>query len=126
MALNSFRQIPVVFGTSSPQTYTSLSFTVDRDNLVVRSELSKGRMARQRGSYRGYLLGAGYRRILPMMTVSRLNSYDSTGKNDEVDRNIGFTPRYQYNDSSAFKLGGSQPLGFPQRHRQYAQLLTVL
>ena len=38
--------------------------------------------------------GAGYRfgNFLPMMTVSRLNSYDATGKNDEVDRETLASP----------------------------------
>jgi len=95
-----------VFGESSPQTYTSLSLNVDRDDLVVRSEFSKVNGAPARGSYRGYLMGVGYRfgNFLPMATVSRLNSYDSTGKNDEVDRNVGFTLRYQLDDSSALKV----------------------
>lgn len=109
LGTNGFEQFspdPAVFGSSSPQTYTSLSFNVDKDDLVVRSELSKVDGSPARGSYRGYLLGAGYRfgNFLPMMTVSRLNSYDATGKNDEVDRNIGFTLRYQLNDSSALKV----------------------
>ncbi len=109
LGTNGFEQFspdPAVFGESSPQTYTSLSFNVDRDDLVVRSEFSKVNGAPARGSYRGYLMGVGYRfgNFLPMATVSRLNSYDSTGKNDEVDRNVGFTLRYQLDDSSALKV----------------------
>jgi predicted porin len=109
LGTNGFEQFspdPAVFGESSPQTYTSLSLNVDRDDLVVRSEFSKVNGAPARGSYRGYLMGVGYRfgNFLPMATVSRLNSYDSTGKNDEVDRNVGFTLRYQLDDSSALKV----------------------
>ena len=44
LGTNGFEQFspdPAVFGSSSLQTYTSLSFNVDKDDLVVRSELSR-------------------------------------------------------------------------------------
>jgi hypothetical protein len=104
--LEQFSPDPAVFGKSSPQTYSSLSLNVDRDDLVVRSEFSRVNAAPARGSYRGYLIGAGYRfgNFLPMFTISRLNAFSSTGKPEEVDRNIGISLRYQLSDSSALKL----------------------
>ncbi|MBR7801459.1 porin [Undibacterium fentianense] len=104
--LEQFSPDPVEFGKSSPQTYSSLSLNVDRDNLVVRSEFSRVNAAPARGSYKGYLIGAGYRMgdFLPMLTVSRLNAYGSTGAPEEVDRNIGVSMRYQLSDGSALKL----------------------
>jgi predicted porin len=104
--LEQFSPDPAVFGKSSPQTYSSLSLNVDRNDLVVRSEFSRVNAAPARGSYRGYLIGAGYRfgNFLPMFTVSRLNAYGSTGKPEEVDRNVGISLRYQLSDNSALKF----------------------
>jgi predicted porin len=79
---------------------------VDKDDLVVRSEFSKIDQSSQRGTYSGYLVGAGYRfgKILPMVTVSRFNSFGGNGVAQEVDRNISLTLRYQVNDSSFLKV----------------------
>jgi hypothetical protein len=79
---------------------------VDKDDLVVRTEFSKIDQSSQRGSYSGYLMAAGYRfgNFLPMMTISRFNSFDGVGKAIEVDRNIGLTLRYQLSDSSFLKF----------------------
>jgi hypothetical protein len=96
----------ISYGKYSPQTYSSLSMNVDKDDLVVRSEFSKIDQSSQRGSYSGYLVGAGYRfgKILPMVTVSRFNSFGGNGVAQEVDRNISLTLRYQVNDSSFLKV----------------------
>jgi hypothetical protein len=104
--LEQFSPDPAVFGKSSPQTYSSLSLNVDREDLVVRSEFSRVNAAPARGSYRGYLLGAGYRfgNFLPMVTISRLNAFSAKGVAEEVDRNIGLSLRYQLSDSSALKV----------------------
>jgi predicted porin len=96
----------ISYGKYSPQTYSSLSMNVDKDDLVVRSEFSKIDQSSQRGTYSGYLVGAGYRfgKILPMVTVSRFNSFGGNGVAQEVDRNISLTLRYQVNDSSFLKV----------------------
>jgi predicted porin len=96
----------ISYGKDSPQTYSSLSLNVDKEDLVVRTEFSKIDQSSQRGSYSGYLAGVGYRfgNFLPMVTISRFNSYSGTGAPIEVDRNIGLTLRYQLSDSSFLKF----------------------
>ncbi|MFC0351221.1 hypothetical protein [Undibacterium danionis] len=96
----------ISYGKDSPQTYSSLSLNVDKDELVVRTEFSKIDQSSQRGTYSGYLAGVGYRfgNFLPMVTVSRFNSFGGNGAAIEVDRNIGLTLRYQLSDSSFLKF----------------------
>jgi hypothetical protein len=96
------------YGSSSKQTFSSLSFNIDKDNWVARSEFSQVTRSPARSDFKGYMVGGGYRigDFLPMVTISRLNAY-SSGANpvlQEVDRNVGFTLRYQINDTSALKV----------------------
>ncbi|MBY0574876.1 MAG: hypothetical protein K2P84_14445 [Undibacterium sp.] len=103
--LEQFSPDPITFGKYSPQTYSSLSINVDKDDLIVRSEISKIETS-IRGRYTGNLIGVGYRfgKILPMLTISRFNSFDALGTGIEVDRNIALTLRYQLTDSSFLKF----------------------
>ncbi len=98
---------PEVFGKNSKQSFASISFNVDKDDLIVRSEFSKVDRSPARGSYFGYLVGVGYRfgNFTPMVTMSQLRAYD----NDfsvlaERDKLRTFTLRYQLNDSSSLKF----------------------
>ncbi|MCV2359849.1 porin [Paucibacter sp. TC2R-5] len=99
---------PAVYGESSPQTFSSAAFNIDLDNWVGRSEFSRVTRTPARGSYRGYMIGGGYRigNFLPMLTISQLKAFSSgdASKHVETDSNIGVTLRYQLNDSSSLKL----------------------
>lgn len=99
---------PQKFGESSPQTFSSAAFNIDLDNWVARSEFSRITRTPARGSYRGYMIGGGYRigNFLPMLTVSELRAYSAgdASRHVETDSNIGVTLRYQLNDSSSLKL----------------------
>lgn len=96
-----------VYGSASKQTFSSLSFNIDKDNWVGRSEFSQVTRSPARSDFKGYMVGGGYRigNFLPMLTLSRLNAYGSGASPAlvEKDSNVGFTLRYQINDSSSFK-----------------------
>lgn len=98
---------PALFGKRSPQSFYALSFGIDKDDWIARSELSKVDRSPARGSYYGFLVGVGYRfgKFTPMATLSQLKAYNEAFDTlQEKDRLLGLTLRYQLNDSSSLKL----------------------
>ena len=93
-------------GSHSPQTFAALSFVIDKDNWLLRSELSYIDRSPARGSYRGRMIGAGYRidKFTPMVTVSQLKAYNSAFTTlVEKDAMTSFSLRYDLSDTSSIK-----------------------
>jgi hypothetical protein len=99
---------PAQFGKSSPQSFTSLAFNIDQGNWVGRGEFARITRTPARTSFRGYLIGAGYRLgdFLPLLSYSELKGF-SAGNDSSHEgtlSNMAFTLRYQLSDSSNLKL----------------------
>ncbi|WP_133155210.1 MULTISPECIES: hypothetical protein [Roseateles] len=93
-------------GTHSPQTFAALSFVIDKDNWLLRSEISYINRSPARGSYRGRMIGAGYRfdKFTPMVTVSQLKAYNAAFTTlVEKDAMTSFSLRYDLSDTSSIK-----------------------
>lgn len=94
-------------GEFSPQTFYSMALGIDKDDLILRSEISRISLFPGRSNFNGFLVGAGYRfgKFVPMVTVSGLVSYneDFHSAIGEQDRQTTYTLRYQLGDSSSLK-----------------------
>jgi hypothetical protein len=99
---------PAQFGKSAPQSFSSLAFNLDKDNWVGRSEFARVNRSPASSSFRGYLIGVGYRlgNLLPLLSYSELKGY-SAGSNSTHEGTLSdyaLTLRYQLSDSSSLKL----------------------
>jgi hypothetical protein len=92
--------------TSTKQSFYSIAAAVDRDNWIVRAEVSKVDRPGFAEHDEVYLLGIGYRlgKWLPMATFARFHGNYTNGSPNERFDDLAFSLRYDLTSSTALKL----------------------